>query len=86
VLPKNTKVVMTSNHCTNPMQLGPHGLVKKAIGFGGHWPVLTNRAERCLSLHQQNVNFLLRLLGGSICCVRFSWNYLCGNVDIANIV
>lgn len=45
VLPKNTKVVVTGNNRTNSVLLGLHGTVKKAVGFGWHWLVLTNGAE-----------------------------------------
>ncbi|XP_057828794.1 uncharacterized protein LOC131039958 isoform X2 [Cryptomeria japonica] len=45
VLPKNTKVVVTGNNRTNRDLLGLHGVVKKAVGFGWHWLVLTNGSE-----------------------------------------
>ena len=45
VLPKNTKVVVTGNNRTNSLLLGLHGVVKKAVGFGWHWLVLTTGAE-----------------------------------------
>uniref|UniRef100_A0A0D6R5E1 Histone deacetylase complex subunit SAP30 Sin3 binding domain-containing protein n=1 Tax=Araucaria cunninghamii TaxID=56994 RepID=A0A0D6R5E1_ARACU len=45
VLPKNTKVIVTGNNRTNSGLIGLHGVVKKAVGFGWHWLVLTNGDE-----------------------------------------
>jgi hypothetical protein len=43
VLPMHTKVLVTGNNQMKSMLLGLHGVVKKAVGFGG-WHQAINRS------------------------------------------